>query len=228
MKTNIDIKQPAKAHGDQQPADFAHLVACEHCDAIYQHTELTYGARAMCLRCGGQLYRESTRIYQRLLPLLVAALILFLLSNAYPIVAMDLKGVRSQTTLWDAVQVLYADHMVPVAILVCATTILFPLVEMLMMLYLLVPMSNGRTPAHFARIVRCIQLTRPWGMIEVFMVGVLVTLVKLSAMAEVLPGIALWSFAALVVVLAALLSFDPHDLWHYVEDGRDSGGEPSR
>jgi paraquat-inducible protein A len=48
-------------------------------------------------------------------------------------------------------------------------------------------------------------------MIEVFMIGVLVTVVKLSTMAQVLPGVALWSFGALVVVLAAMLSFDPRD-----------------
>jgi paraquat-inducible protein A len=130
---------------------------------------------------------------------------------------MDLKGVRTQTTLWGAVQALNADHMTLVATLVFATTILFPLSEMLMMLYLLVPMARRRMPPGFERIVRGIRKTRPWGMIEVFMIGVLVTLVKLSTMAQVLPGAALWSFAALVIVLAAMLSFDPRDLWQYLE-----------
>jgi paraquat-inducible protein A len=78
--------------------------------------------------------------------------------------------------------------------------------------------------ARVRRIVRGIRQTRPWGMIEVFMIGVLVTVVKLSTMAQVLPGVALWSFGALVVVLAAMLSFDPRDLWHYLEppDGDDT------
>ena len=209
------------AHGDTgTPTDAGTLhglVACEYCDAVYQRTELARDERALCLRCGGQLYRESARTYRHLLPLVVTALILFLISNAFPIVEMDLKGVRTQTTLLGAVQALYADHMALVAALVFATTILFPLSEMLMMVYLLVPMSGHRMPAGFDRIVRGIRQTRPWGMIEVFMIGVLVTLVKLSSMAQVLPGIALWSFGALVVVLAAMLSFDPRDLWHYLE-----------
>ncbi|CAG2135860.1 paraquat-inducible protein A [Cupriavidus numazuensis] len=198
------------------------LIACEYCDAVYQRAELARGERALCLRCGGQLYRESTQAYRRLLPLVVTALILFLISNAFPIVEMDLKGVRTQTTLWGAVHALYADHMALVAALVFATTILFPLSEMLMMAYLLVPMAGHRMPVGFDRIVRGICQTRPWGMIEVFMIGVLVTLVKLSSMAKVLPGIALWSFGALVVVLAAMLSFDPRDLWHYLESPEDA------
>lgn len=182
----------------------------------------------MCLRCGGQLYRENNRAYRRLLPLLLGALILFLLSNAYPIVEMDLKGVHSQTTLLDSVQALYADNMALIAILVFITTILFPLVEMLMLLYLLIHMARRRIPANFARVVRCIQLTRPWGMIEVFMVGVLVTVAKLSAMAEVLPGIALWSFATLVVVLAVLMAFDPRELWQHLENESRRDGVLSR
>ena len=197
--------------------DLQRLVACEYCDAVYERTPLAPGERATCLRCGGLLYRESTRAYQRLLPLVVTALILFLVSNTYPIVEMDLKGVRTQTTLWGAVQALHSDHMTLVAMLVFGTTILFPLSEMLMMCYLLVPMARHRMPSGFDRIVRGIRQTRPWGMIEVFMIGVLVTVVKLSTMAQVIPGVALWSFGALVVVLAAMLSFDPRDLWHYLE-----------
>jgi paraquat-inducible protein A len=203
------------------------MVACEHCDAVHQRVHLHFGARAICLRCGSQLYRECTGAYKRLLPLLLSAFILFVLSNAFPIVSIDLKGVRSRARLIDAVLALQADHMVPLAILVFATTILIPIVEMLLMLHLLVPMRRGRRPRRFEFIVRCVSMTRPWGMTEVFMIGVLVTVVKLSAMAEVVPGIALWSFSALVIVLAALLSFDPRDLWQYLSEDLPGGQEPS-
>jgi len=197
--------------------DSHRLVACEHCDALHTRVALKPGERAACLRCGGALYRDSSRAYRRLLPLVVTALILFLISNAYPIVVMELKGSRMETTLWGAVQALYADDMALVAVLVFATTILLPLAELLMMCYLLVPMAQHRRPPGFDCIVRGIRQTRPWGMIEVFMIGVLVTVVKLSTIAQVLPGAALWSFGALVVVLASILSFDPRELWHYLD-----------
>jgi paraquat-inducible protein A len=215
--TDHDITRNAPASG----ADSQHLVACEHCDAVYQRTGLAEGERAQCRRCGGALYRESTRAYQRLLPLVVTALILFLVSNIFPIVEMDLKGTRTQTTLWGAVQALYADRdMALVALLVFATTILLPLAEMLMMLYLLAPMARRRLPMGFEYVVRYIRRTRPWGMIEVYLLGVVVTLVKLSSVADILPGPALWSFSALVIVLAVMLSFDPRDLWQYREPPR--------
>lgn len=204
-------------HADIDDAASGELVACEYCDALHRRAPLGERERAVCIRCGSPLYRESRRAYHRLLPLVIAAIILLLISNAYPIVEMDLKGVRTETTLIGAVQALYEDHRELVGLLVLATTIIFPVTELLMMLYLLVPLTMGYVPPGLNPIVRGIRLTRPWGMLEVFMIGVLVTVVKLSVMASVIPGIALWSFGLLVIVLAAMLSFDPRDLWRNVE-----------
>jgi paraquat-inducible protein A len=65
--------------------------------------------------------------------------------------------------------------------------------------------------------MRAIEFCRPWGMIEVFMLGVLVSLVKLSAMANVLPGVALWAFGALTMLLALVLSYDLRNLWIVID-----------
>jgi paraquat-inducible protein A len=51
-------------------------------------------------------------------------------------------------------------------------------------------------------------------MIEVFILGLLVSLVKLGAMARVVPGIGLWSFGALLfAIAAAVASFDARVIW---------------
>ena len=73
---------------------------------------------------------------------------------------------------------------------------------------------------------RLVQTVRPWGMVEVFMLGTLVSLAKLSHIAHVKPGIALWSFGVLMfMVAAAAASFDADDLWARVEA---SGRRPRR
>jgi paraquat-inducible protein A len=72
----------------------------------------------------------------------------------------------------------------------------------------------GRAPAHFAIVYRVMQSVRPWGMVEVFMLGVLVSLVKLAHLAGIVPGAALGAFAVLMFVMAAIAAvFDPRDLW---------------
>ena len=82
------------------------------------------------------------------------------------------------------------------------------------MLYLLAPLRLGRIAPGFALLLRVVDHASPWGMIEVFMLGIVVSLVKLAHLASVIPGIGLWGFAALMLVsIAAAASYDAHDLW---------------
>ncbi|MFL9923257.1 paraquat-inducible protein A [Herbaspirillum lusitanum] len=193
------------------------LIVCEQCDAVYRKPQLGHLEIARCLRCDAELDRDTGSRLERLLPLTVAALILFVMANTFPIVTIELQGLSSDTTLFGAVLALSSDGMSEVALLVLATTILFPLAQMVILLYLLLPTSRVKRPPGFVPLMRLMQLARPWGMVEVFMLGVLVALIKLSNMAEVIPGAALWSFAGLTVLLTVVVSFDPRHIWHMCE-----------
>ena len=188
------------------------LIACEHCDAIYRKPQLANHEAARCPRCDAELEHNVERQYLRVLPLTIASLVMFIIANVFPIVGMELQGIYSETTLMGAVLTLNSEHMPFVASAVLATTILFPLFQLLILLYLLIPLPHGRLPA--ARLaLRALQVLRPWGMVEVFVLGTIVALVKLTSMATVLPGIALWAMASLALLLAAVFSFDPRYLW---------------
>jgi paraquat-inducible protein A len=68
---------------------------------------------------------------------------------------------------------------------------------------------------------RLLRRVMPWSMMEVFMIGILVAVTKLAGMAEVVPGLAIWAFALLMVVLAgAMASFDPEAVWERLEARR--------
>lgn len=189
------------------------LIACEGCDALYRKVRLRRGEIAHCTRCGTELDRDSGHQRDRILPLTVASLIMFIIANSFPIVEIELQGLSSRTTLFGAVLSLTAEGMSLVALLVLATTILLPLMQLLFLLYLLASLAGNRRPAGFGWMVRAMQSLRPWGMIEVFLLGVLVAVVKLSNMATVLPGVALWAFGVLTVLLTAVISFNPRNFW---------------
>ena len=150
----------------------------------------------------------------------LAALITFLIAQAFPIVELDANGITSQTTLIGAIVALWSENMQVVAVLVFCSTILFPLTELLALLYVLVPLRAGYVPAGFNLVLRAIQLVRPWGMIEVFMLGILVTLVKMVSLARVIPEAALFAFGALTLMIAVVVSFDPGALWDIAERAR--------
>jgi len=192
------------------------LVVCLECDALHQRRALAAGEAARCIRCGAVLYRHPWLSREQVLALVVTALLTFVIANSYPIVNLTVQGIDNSATLFGSILALWNEGRMLVAVLVFATTLLFPLIDLVALLILLVLVRRRHPPPLFAPLLRFVQALRPWGMTEVFMLGVVVALVKLSHMAHILPGVALWAFGALTLLLAAIVSFDLRSLWHGV------------
>lgn len=194
------------------------MLACHECDLLQHAVAAPPGGAVRCSRCNALLYRDYPGGFDRTLACLLGAAILFIVSNGYPIVGLNLQGNHTQTTLIGTVNALYAQDMLMVAVLVLLTTLILPAIEIAAMLYMLLPVRLGYIPLELAAAFRLVQTVRPWGMVEVFIIGVLVALVKLGSLAEVVPGIAMASFATMIVLLAAgAASFEAHELWARVE-----------
>ncbi|GAB5101046.1 paraquat-inducible protein A [Caballeronia sp. TF1N1] len=193
------------------------LIACHECDALFKKRALPRHTSARCPRCGALLYRSIAGNLDRISAMTLAALITFVIAQAFPIVELDANGITSQTTLIGAIVSLWNEQMEIIAVLVFFATIFAPLAELLALLYVLVPLRAGYVPPGFNATLRTIQFVRPWGMIEVFMLGVLVTLVKMVSLARVIPEAALFAFGALTLMVAVVVSFDPQRLWDIAE-----------
>jgi len=164
------------------------------------------------------LHTPRTDTINRTLALTIAGLMLFIVANIFPFLAFDMKGIRTETTLSTGIKLLFEQGMWGIAILVLATSILIPLFQLLGLMYVLLPLVLNRTPRYLAQVFRQIQNLQPWGMMEVFMLGILVSVVKLAKMASIIPGLAIWSFAILILVLAAAsATLDPHAIWERVK-----------
>jgi paraquat-inducible protein A len=204
--TTIDTRHTA--------APPALLIACRECDLIQREVELPARGSARCARCSAVLYRNRPDAVNRALAYTTAAAVAFMLANVFPLVGMSLKGELVETTLFGTAAALYAGGMRTVAAVVFVTTFVAPLIELAAMACLLLPLRFSALPSAGPRMFRAMRMIQPWRMVEVMMLGVLVALVKLAHLAEIVLGVALWSLAALVILLAAATSaFEPRDLW---------------
>ena len=202
------------------------LIACPECDLLQAETALPPGRFACCGRCGVTLYRGTTDSIDRALALTLAAIILFAIANSLPIASLDVRGQHTQTTLYGAVHALYDQDMVAVAVLVCLTTIVAPAFELIAMLYMLLPLRLGDVPPHLSLAFRWAPIAHEWALVDVFMLGVVVSLIKLGNLATVALGIALWSFAGLILLLTAIgASFNSREIWLRAEANRRARGE---
>ena len=192
----------------------AQLIACHDCDLLQREIPLKRGCAASCSRCGAVLYRNATDSINRTLAYTLAATVLFVIANVFPLFSIEIQGARSAINLTGAVLSLWGQQMKPVSVLVFLTTILIPALELIAMTCLLLPLKFRRVPIGYITILRMTRIAKPWGMVEVFMLGVLVSLVKLTSSFKVVSGVALWSFGGLTLLLAAAAaSFSIRDVW---------------
>ncbi|WP_341316458.1 paraquat-inducible protein A [Paraburkholderia sp. IMGN_8] len=203
----------------------ASLIACHECDFLQWETPLVEGDTARCQRCGATLYRSVPTTHDRALALTLAAAVLFAVANCFPIFGLWVNGTLVETTLFGAASSLYADGMWPIAGLVFVTTILMPSLNIAAVIYLLLPLHAGGFPHRPEIVLRVLRHIAPWGMIEVLMLGMLVALVKLQHIATVVPGVAIWAFGAVMVLLAAVaVTFNPRDIWARIDSAQSGGG----
>lgn len=200
------------------------VLACEECDLLQLARPVTPGSSLRCRRCHAELRRGRSNGPEFALAFTVASIVLFVISNVFPIVGLSVNGNLVQSTLAGAVRMLYSHGTWPLAILVALTTIVMPALQTLAMLWLLLPLYFGRIPWRAVEGFRLFQLARPWGMTEVLILGLLVALVKLAHIAKVVPGTALWSFVVLMLLLAAAsASFDPREIWARIRPVKSLG-----
>ena len=148
------------------------------------------------------------------LALSVAAALCFLLGNMFPVVALQATGNTTSATLLGASHALYAQDMRSVALVVLLTTIVVPAIDLCCLCALLAVVRAKRSSPFLGVLLRLRSVLRPWSMVEIFVLGALVAIVKLGDLARIVLGIGMWSLVAFMVVsAAATFAFDRTDFW---------------
>jgi paraquat-inducible protein A len=190
------------------------VIACHECGTVHRMRRAPAGRAADCVRCGATLYRQKPDSIDRTLMLTLAALILFIVAHAFPFMTFKLEGREETSTILTGVIRLYDMGMWPLAAVVLLTASLVPLVWLTSMTYVLLPIRLGRLPWGVARLFRITEMLRPWAMMEVYLLGVIVAYVKLSDLARLELGVAVYAFVGLILVMiAAEAALDPHRVW---------------
>lgn len=190
------------------------LIACHACDGLHRLAPAPEGGKALCTRCGTPLYRNVPESLDRSAALYLAAFLLFLLANAFPLVGLKVGDRVESSLLVSGGLALYRAGMGELGLLILLTSFVFPLLTIGGMLYLLLPLRFGLRPAGLAPVWRMVRALTPWSLTAVFMLGLLVSMVKLQDLATIVPGIGFAAFVALLVTYAAAVaSFDAAVIW---------------
>ncbi|MEK0083529.1 paraquat-inducible protein A [Benzoatithermus flavus] len=196
------------------PSEQEEMIACHACGLVHRLPPMTHRTIATCTACGTPICRRIERSIEKTLALYLGALLLFVVANAFPFMTMSLEGNATATTILDGARALYREGMWPVALVVLLTGTVMPLLKITGMLYVLLPLQLGVRPKGLSAAFRWIDKLHPWSMMEVYLLGVIVAYVKLSDLATIHLGYALYAFVAAIILMAAGdAALEAHAVW---------------
>ena len=190
----------------------AELVLCRHCDLLQQLPLLAIGQEAACSRCGYLLdMRQKDPVLR---PVLYAASSLFMLilANLFPFIGMDVAGNVHIMSFFDTSSVLFNEHQQWLAVLVWLFIQAIPAFCMLAVIY--IKLGMVRRVRGLVWTARVLYMLKPWSMVDIFLMGLIISFVKLVADAEISLGASFWAFCLFCLLhLRAFQGIDRRELW---------------
>ena len=198
--------------------DLQRYVACHDCDALFTAPPVAEGERVLCPRCGANLFTHRANTVQRTAALVLAAAMLYVVANLFPFLSLSSDYRESDMVLVQSVTGLERTGYPPLASAVAIFIFVAPMLVISGLLYLLLPLLAGRRLPGSTGLCRLVFEARQWNMVEVYLLGVLVSLLKLGSLATLTLGTSFWAFVGFIVCLtAALASIDYRELWHHLD-----------
>ena len=186
------------------------LAGCQTCGKV------SPVAMRNCPRCGSRLHLRKQRSIENTVSLMIAASILYIPSHLLPIMTVTELGEVTHNTIISGMMYFWRDGAYPIAIVIFTASILIPLLKILALSWLCAA-ATGKvhpSPVTLGRLYWFTELLGRWSMIDIFVVGILVSVVQLGNYMTVVPGAGAIAFAAVVLLtMFAAMSFEPRLLW---------------
>ncbi|WP_299595105.1 paraquat-inducible protein A [uncultured Microbulbifer sp.] len=188
--------------------------ACHQCDLLLTRAHAPIGQRLSCPRCGATLHRNMDRSVAHTAALSLSGLLLFIPTATLPLLEFSLFSFGAENTLMNGVQALFAAGYIWLASIVLFCSVVAPLGKFLLLAFVSWGSAWSRMAKPVARALRWYHHLQEWGMLDVYMLGILVALVKMSDLGKMSVEPGLYCFVAMMVVSsAASVSFDAETIW---------------
>ena len=193
-------------------------VACVECDLLVVIPSLKARQRSLCPRCGHVLSYGNLARARHALPYGLCAAVMLPLSLMFPFMSFARSGVENEVNLVQTAWTLYLDGSVVLSGLIFSFIIALPAFVVAAILLIAFALNFNRDLPLLRPAARFIFKVSSWSMVEVFIIGVLVSLVKIAKMASVELGPSLWTYMAFAIfTVAALAKLDKFVVWQQIE-----------
>ena len=189
-------------------------LTCHECALPVAVPILLHKQKAHCPRCGLQLSRFHQHSFEYVLAFAVTALIFLMLSVPFDFLSFSARGQQQSMNITQGLTTLVENDYFALALIQLLAIFAIPLTMLLGLLYLLLPIRFLSRPPRYARSVfKLVTALIPWSMAEIFLIGVLVSLIKLTSMADVAIGGSFYAYILFTVFMTLSIAYtDKHQL----------------
>jgi len=213
LRSAVSQRRAGALYGSAMLSGANDTIICPHCDVLHRAVDLSRREVAACIACGRVLARHRSLSIDQLLALTVTAAVLFLVANSYPLMTVEVHGMQTEATVWDAARLMLHGWTAWPAAVLALTMFILPMLQIALLLWILAFARVGRRAPGIRVLLVALHRSRPWSMTEVFLLGALVAVVRLSSWVHVTPGVGIWALASLTILLTILSMVEPQFWW---------------
>jgi paraquat-inducible protein A len=162
------------------------------------------------------LHHRKPESVGRTWALTIAAAVLYVPANYYPVLTVVQLGAGTPSTILGGVEELITSGMYPLAALVFFASIAVPMLKLVGLSVMLITTQIGGAGwlRDRTRLYHAVRWIGRWSMIDIFMEALLGALVKFGNVVTIEPGIGAMAFCGVVILtMFAAETFDPRLMW---------------
>ena len=207
------------------------LIACHGCDLLLEKTETPVGKKLFCPRCRSQLYHKKQNTISKVLAISISGLVVYIPAVFSPLLTLHKLGMEQEGSIFQAFLSFYHQQYYFVAVILFLTSIFFPLFKFSLLLSITLQLKFAVYSRSLPFLFRTANSLDEWGMPDVYLIAVLVSIIKISGFATIEYNRGFLCFIILVLMTrAAVSALDPEVFWNTIEtmkkhaEGTDSNG----
>ncbi len=199
------------------------ITACPSCDLLIPQTYTTFSViKVKCPRCSNVIHRNKKNCVSRTLALALSGLLLYVPAISQPLITFRTLGMSESGNVLDSIFGFYHEGYFLVASVVLLSAVLFPFLKLSLLSFLTLCIKSNTYPSSLPRFFRLYIHLDEWSMVEIYLLGIMVTIIKMYPSMDIMYGIGFFSFTALVLLtMGSSTVLDKALIWESIENKRD-------
>lgn len=191
----------------------SNIVECHECALSVDISLLNDRQKALCPRCGLVLTAKHHNALDRIIAYSISAICFLLLSLPFEFLSFRSNGIERKIDILASLTILNNNNYHVLAVLEVLTIFVIPALILFSLIYLTIPLRKGIYPRGGHYLLKLIYQLLPWSMVEIFVVGVLVSLIKIISLADISLGPSFYAYILFSLAMtAAVLHLDKHQI----------------